>query len=168
MSKRKIRKITLPLSTTFAELQTLANSMYNYPCKELCLVCVLAGYKEFRGTLEKECPTFATLGELVADTFVRQTTLNLRDEFGDGPKVCFKIVGPSKCMKCGGRSYLGYSRDQTYLPRYGCETGGSFDNYGGSVHYILACRGNRRLCGNCWKAELGNEWESSFRDTSLV
>ena len=48
-------------------------------------------------------------------------------------------------------------RDQGCLPRFGGMA--SFGNYGGTVQYVLDCQGGRRQCGNCWRRELGADWE---------
>jgi hypothetical protein len=81
----------------------------------------------------------------------------IKNPDGRVQRVCCIVEGPSECKKCGIPNTLGYARDQGYLPRFGKY--GSFDNYGGTVQYILACQGNRRQCGACWKKELGATWE---------
>ena len=132
----------LALSTTLAQLKAFASSVMGYPCNSLCLC---EPQKDGSFTKRTSCCKFTrtSLVELnkMGEKFV------IKNPDGRVQRVCCIVEGPSECKKCGIPNTLGYARDQGYLPRFGKY--GSFDNYGGTIQYILACQGNRRQCGAC-------------------
>jgi serine/threonine protein kinase len=168
---------SLPLTTTIMQLNAFASRVIGYPCHGLCLItwdCLpnwanLTDWAEiikWRGhDLRDDTTSLALL--VTDDEYTRPDVL--QDEAGEHrfvlsdpggemhSKVCFRVSGPPTCMKCGIQDILGYARDEDHLPRFGGSS--SFDNYDGTVQYILASKGNRRQCGRCWKNELGAMWE---------
>ena len=59
-------------------------------------------------------------------------------------------------MKCFVRNNVECASERARLPRFGGI--GSFGDMGGVMQFILACKGNRRQCGNGWATELGTGW----------